>query len=59
MSGKWTDISTKDEEQYELLTATARGVIVRARTADLATPFSVYVEESTVRNTMRIGVSLI
>jgi hypothetical protein len=46
MSGKWTDISTIDEERYELLTATARGVIVRARTAGSANPFSVYVEES-------------
>jgi hypothetical protein len=46
MSGKWIDISTEEAEQYELLTATARGVIVRARTASSAIPFSVYVEES-------------
>jgi hypothetical protein len=46
MSAKWSDISTEDQEQYELLTATARGVIVRARSTDPATPFSVYVEES-------------
>jgi hypothetical protein len=46
MSAKWSDISTEDHERYELLTATARGVIVRSRTADPTTPFSVYIEES-------------